>query len=370
MSEKQLMKAEELLGLITSPGSRSQEEAPLEDKKQRVSNDSSSVYVKETSSKDSASVVSHPFESGAVSCESDTIASHAFLEEPETSSSQIIQSEPDLKGNYSVDTQAYPGVFGSENNHRGQEPNTKCDGNTVTNLEFSDIDADVKTRGFEAKFESTKIKGSELFESELKPATEESGVSLKVTGALFELEEKHQGFGTESNYNSLCMQTSGGLSQEDGIEDGADLETNSQTGMDVEFNVDELESNQGVTETGKEHFVDNSHTKLDLIEPVGRHCAAEIRVESKTCDTSQTTELNLETITHGYEDLKWKLKSCKEELESTKKQLAKSERQLEKANSYNEDLRKQVEILSAEIHHYRHRTMVDVDVQEIGRAHV
>ena len=30
MSEKQLMKAEELLDLITSPGSRSQEEVPLE----------------------------------------------------------------------------------------------------------------------------------------------------------------------------------------------------------------------------------------------------------------------------------------------------------------------------------------------------
>ena len=309
--------------------------------------------MKETSSKDSASVVSHPGELEAVSCESDTIANHAFLEEPEASNSgseldsHIITLESDLKGKYSADIHANSGIFGSENNQRDQERNNKCDGNTEPDLEFSKVDADVKTGGSETEFDNAKIKSFELFESELKPATEESDVNLKMTVNLAELEEKHKAVGTESNHNCLGMETIGVLSKQDKGEGGGDLETYSQTGMEVELNADKLDSNQGVMETGKEHFADNSHTKLDVIELEGRHSATAIRVESQSYDPSRTSELNQESVTQGYEDLRWELKSCKEELESTKKQLAKSERQLEKANSYNEDLRKQASCFGA-----------------------
>ena len=325
----------------------------FQDKRQRVSNDSSCVYVKETCSRDSASVVSHPGESEAVSCGSHTITSHAFLEELETGNSgseldnHIITLESDLKGNYNANIHANSGMFGSENNQRGQEPNNKCDGNTETNLEFSKVDADVKTGGLKTEFDNAKIKGSEVFELNLKPATKESNVNLKMTVDMSELEGNHKALGTEFNDNSLGMETIGVLSRQDETGSGGDLETYSQTGMEVELNVDELESIQRVIKTGKEHFDDNSHTKLDVINPQGRHSATAIRVESQSYDPSQTSVLNQESVTHGYEDLRWELKSCKEELESTKKQLAKSERQLEKANSYNEDLRKQVSCFEA-----------------------
>lgn len=46
-------------------------------------------------------------------------------------------------------------------------------------------------------------------------------------------------------------------------------------------------------------------------------------------------------------------KSLKEQLEETQQALKRAERQLEKSQSYNEELRQQIETLSAELHSYR-----------------
>ena len=70
----------------------------------------------------------------------------------------------------------------------------------------------------------------------------------------------------------------------------------------------------------------------------------ETGVDQNLCVQNQY-QMNQEpgkTDTTIYEEMKLELKKCQEELVSTKSQLARTTRQLEKANSYNEDLRKQV----------------------------
>ena len=61
-------------------------------------------------------------------------------------------------------------------------------------------------------------------------------------------------------------------------------------------------------------------------------------------------------------------KSLKEQLEETQQALKRTERQLEKSQSYNEELRQQIETLSAELHSYRnaaqHRLEVGCQVEE------
>lgn len=63
------------------------------------------------------------------------------------------------------------------------------------------------------------------------------------------------------------------------------------------------------------------------------------------------------------ESLKQELKECRAELTKLQKQLSNSERQQQSTESYNEDLRKQVDQLSAEIHERKKKDKDRVDVE-------
>ncbi|KAI8486547.1 Angiogenic factor with G patch and FHA domains 1 [Branchiostoma belcheri] len=53
------------------------------------------------------------------------------------------------------------------------------------------------------------------------------------------------------------------------------------------------------------------------------------------------------------------LRTTRDDLTAARKQLAKSQRQLETAEMYNEDLRKQVDMLNQELHRYKRRQVED-----------
>uniref|UniRef100_A0A2C9LGJ6 OCRE domain-containing protein n=1 Tax=Biomphalaria glabrata TaxID=6526 RepID=A0A2C9LGJ6_BIOGL len=69
------------------------------------------------------------------------------------------------------------------------------------------------------------------------------------------------------------------------------------------------------------------------------------------------------TLTKSASNISDLLEQKKLEIEHLKKQLIKTERLLEKANHYNEDLRKELETLSAKIHETRKNSPIDVATQ-------
>ncbi|XP_051533154.1 angiogenic factor with G patch and FHA domains 1-like isoform X3 [Myxocyprinus asiaticus] len=89
--------------------------------------------------------------------------------------------------------------------------------------------------------------------------------------------------------------------------------------------------------------------------------AAEERPEPEP--NEQGLEAELVSLRSQAEELRQELKTCKDELQKLQKQLSQSERLQKTTESYNEDLRQQVDTLSAEIHERKKREKERVNAE-------
>ncbi|XP_051734224.1 angiogenic factor with G patch and FHA domains 1 isoform X1 [Ctenopharyngodon idella] len=89
--------------------------------------------------------------------------------------------------------------------------------------------------------------------------------------------------------------------------------------------------------------------------------AAEGKPDSEPND--QGLQAELVSLKSQAEALRQELKACKDELQKLQKQLSQSERLQKTTESYNEDLRQQVDKLSAEIHERKKREREKVDAE-------
>ncbi|XP_016384238.1 angiogenic factor with G patch and FHA domains 1-like [Sinocyclocheilus rhinocerous] len=89
--------------------------------------------------------------------------------------------------------------------------------------------------------------------------------------------------------------------------------------------------------------------------------AAEGNPDPESID--QSLEAELVSLRSQAEALRRELKTCKDELQKLQKQLSQSERLQKTTESYNEDLRQQVDKLSAEIHERKKREREKMDAE-------
>uniref|UniRef100_A0A8C6UFL6 Angiogenic factor with G patch and FHA domains 1 n=1 Tax=Neogobius melanostomus TaxID=47308 RepID=A0A8C6UFL6_9GOBI len=78
---------------------------------------------------------------------------------------------------------------------------------------------------------------------------------------------------------------------------------------------------------------------------------------------ARNTDSEMAELRQRAQSLKWELEECKAELTKLQKQLSHSERLQRSTESYNEDLRKQVEQLSAELHDRKRKDKVKSDAE-------